>query len=164
MKSVLCQEVKRNLELIPDRANLWSRFRNCFQFFGLLQKSPNEKAKLQTFEELFKHLWTTFVQQSTNYQRIDIAFDIYLESSRQHKERKRRGKDEVIETIRKMFLDVPFHPLVIFKAPRAMDVIRKKSEQQAVPIHDLVSQFDGSVIEVLPSVRDLTGMWFVYNL
>ena len=100
MKSVLCQEVKRNLELIPDRANLWSRFRNCFQFFGLLQKSPNEKAKLQTFEELFKHLWTTFVQQSTNYQRIDIAFDIYLESSRQHKERKRRGKDEVIETIK----------------------------------------------------------------
>ena len=107
------------------------------------------------------------MQQSTNYQRIDIAFDIYLESSRQHKERKRRGKDEVIETIKanveqvppaEMELDVPFHPLVIFKAPRAMDVIRKKSEQQAVPIHDLVSQFDGSVIEVLPSVHDLTGM------
>ena len=33
-----------------------------------------------------------------NYQRIDIAFDIYLESSSKQQERKRRGKDEVIET------------------------------------------------------------------
>ena len=107
MKSVLCQEVKRNLELIPDTANVWSRFRNCFQFLGLLQKSSNEKAKLQTFEELFKHLWTIFEQQSTNYQRIDIAFDIYLESSRQHKERKRRGKNEVIETIKANIEQVP---------------------------------------------------------
>ena len=35
----------------------------------------------------------------------------------------------------------------------------KKSEQQAVPIHDLVAQFDGSVIDVLPAVHALTGTY-----
>ena len=63
------------------------------------RKVPVKKVKLQTFEELLKHLWTTFERQSTNYQRVDIAFNIYLESSRKQQERERRGKEKVIEII-----------------------------------------------------------------
>jgi len=49
---------------------------------------------------LFKHLFGTFKRHSTNSKRIDIVFDIYLDSSIKQHERTRRGeKHQSTETI-----------------------------------------------------------------
>ena len=59
-----------------------------------------KKIKLQTFEDLFKHLFATFKRLSAGCQRIDIVFDIYLDSSIKQHERKRRSeKHQSTETI-----------------------------------------------------------------
>ena len=100
-KSDLATELKRSLATIPnDVPSSAADSVIIFDFMAFSRKVPVKKIKLQTFEDLFKHLFATFKRLSAGCQRIDIVFDIYLDSSIKQHERKRRSeKHQSTETI-----------------------------------------------------------------
>ena len=60
-KAELGQELKHNLDLIPDRLPISEAASIIvFEFMAYSRKVPVKKVKLQIFEELLRHLWTTF--------------------------------------------------------------------------------------------------------
>ena len=79
-KSDLATELKRSLATIPNVPSSAADSVIIFDFMAFSRKVPMKKVKLQTFEDLFKHLFATFKRLSAGCQRIDILFDTYLDS------------------------------------------------------------------------------------
>jgi len=93
-KADLAKELKQSLEKIPtDVAPSDMDSVIIFDFMAFSRRVPVKKLKLVTYEDLFKHLFGTFKRHSTNSKRIDIVFDIYLDSSIKQHERTRRGEN-----------------------------------------------------------------------
>ena len=68
-------------------------------FMAFSRKVPIKKLKLKTYEQMFQHLWSTFDKLSSESNRLDIIFDIYLNNSIKQQERDRRTKSAATETI-----------------------------------------------------------------
>ena len=100
-KSDLATELKQSLATIPnDVPSSAVDSVIIFDFMAFSWKVPVKKIKLQTFEDLFKHLFATFKRLSAGCQRINIVFDIYLDASiKQHECKRRSEKHQSIERI-----------------------------------------------------------------
>ena len=54
------------------------------RFYGLDQESASQKAKLKTYEDLAKHLWNTFTKLASDYARIYIIFNLYVNKQKKY--------------------------------------------------------------------------------
>ena len=61
-------------------------------------KPCSKKAKLKTYGDMAKHLWNTFTKLASDYARIDINFDLYINYSIKETEWNRRNTVEGIST------------------------------------------------------------------
>lgn len=87
---IVGKKLKCNFDLIPDRVPI-SEAASIIAFAPI--KAPVKKVNLETFEELFNYLWTTFEQHSTNYQSIDLPSTFIwnpVESSKNKKDEERK--------------------------------------------------------------------------
>ena len=98
-KSELAQEVKKLITSIPvevPSTHIPSAI--LFDFMAYCRKVPVKKLHLKTYEDLVKHLWSTFNHLSRNRGRLDIVFGLYLDQSIKQQERSRRAEAQIIET------------------------------------------------------------------
>ena len=99
-KSELLRELKNTLEEIPEVVPIDDiPTAIIFDFMAYCRKVPVKKLKLRTYEDLLNYLWSTFKNIASNTNRIDIVFDVYLETGIKQQERNRRGKKcQIVET------------------------------------------------------------------
>lgn len=91
---IVGKKLKCNFDLIPDRVPISGTASIiAFDFMTYCKNVPVKKVNLETFEELFKYLWTTFKQHSTNYQNIDLPSTFIwnpVESSKNKEDEERK--------------------------------------------------------------------------
>ena len=63
------------------------------------RKVPIKKQKLNSYNDIFGSLWSTFSNLATSCERIDIVFDVYVDHSVKGSERRRRATVEGIQTM-----------------------------------------------------------------
>ena len=56
------------------------------------------KLKIRTFGDWMEYLWESFITLSDSAERIDVIFDLYLQTSRKDNERSNRAKTYGIKT------------------------------------------------------------------
>ena len=99
-KSELAREIKQllNKECPYEVPISNEKSMVVIDFMAYCRKVPIKKMNLKTYVELCNNLWSSFKNLSTNFQRIDIIFDVYLECSIKQHECTRRSKVEAIDT------------------------------------------------------------------
>ena len=83
VKSELIKEIEALTEN-PSPLHVPQNIINCMiviDFMSYARKVPIKKLGLKTFGDLFSNLWDTFQNIHKNCSRIDIVFDLYVESS-----------------------------------------------------------------------------------
>ena len=93
-KSELARKIEENVqsetltEMPKNTAEIKSMV--VIDFMAQVRKVPVKKAKIRTFGEFGQFLWKHFQYLGNECEKIDIIFDLYLDSSMKHGERQRR--------------------------------------------------------------------------
>ena len=102
-KSELARKIEENVqsetltEMPKNTAEIKSMV--VIDFMAQAIKVPVKKAKIRTSGEFAQFLWKHFKYLGNECERIDIIFDLYLDSSIKHGGRQRRAKATAINVI-----------------------------------------------------------------
>ena len=81
-KSELAREIEKKLDtpLPPDVPRDNESCMIAIDFMAYARKVAVSKLKLKTFGDFVKHLWQTFSHLSRGCSRLDIIFDLYIDT------------------------------------------------------------------------------------
>ena len=102
-KSQLARAIEEHLKEPTIKEVPINEVRSCilFDFMANARKVPVKIDRVQCFGDFAKYIWDTFTRLLDNSKRIDIVFDLYIDSSIKGNERVRRKQSvqPIITTI-----------------------------------------------------------------
>ena len=91
-KNQLARAIEKHLKEPTIKEVSINEVRSCilFDFMAYARKVPVKTDHVQCFGGFAEYIWNTFTRLSDNSKRIDIVFDLYIDSSTKVNERVRR--------------------------------------------------------------------------